>query len=453
MSLCYGYVNFYNAIDAERAMDVLAFQPVLGQAIRIMWSQSKGNTGSSALTGGLVRQPISGSADALLPPDANLFINNLNEAVTSRQLNDAFSQYGNVVSCKVLTAPDASATPLGRGFVQFSDVMSAKAAIEGLHGTELFGQTISVKVFVKGGRKGNASENADDSHGTEQQRNLFVKNLPRSFSKQQLRDLFKAYGSITSTVVMLNEDGTSKGFGFVEFESQEIAAAAMTALDKTEVEGGRTIGVSFARKSGDPIPPRPIKLLVRQIHPWVTPQLLRDTLALESFGSVRDVRVEKRRAPSADDSGSERNLQGGNISEAEQASSSVNRISVSAFDSKTPNSATGVVEYQVQTDAANAAEALNGLSGEKVAELAGDAELECFFVRNPANRNQGGGRSSGGGRQRSGERGNGRRGRTGGRASGNRRGARGEGNGGARGSSSGHQQPVVIDDSSYPALS
>jgi hypothetical protein len=47
----------------------------------------------------------------------------------------------------------------------------------------------------------------------------------------------------------------------VEYENTGAAAAAIDALDKTEV-GGRQITVSFARKSGDPVPPKPTKLLV-----------------------------------------------------------------------------------------------------------------------------------------------------------------------------------------------
>ena len=38
-SLGYGYVNFHNVSDAERALDTLNYSAIKGRACRIMWSQ------------------------------------------------------------------------------------------------------------------------------------------------------------------------------------------------------------------------------------------------------------------------------------------------------------------------------------------------------------------------------------------------------------------------------
>lgn len=46
---------------------------------------------------------------------------------------------------------------------------------------------------------------------------LIVLNLPRSFTKQSLAELFKKIGNIKSCTLVIDEStGKSKGFGFVE---------------------------------------------------------------------------------------------------------------------------------------------------------------------------------------------------------------------------------------------
>ena len=66
--------------------------------------------------------------------------------------------------------------------------------------------------------------------------NLFVKNLDRSITSAKLQDLFRKYGNILSCKVA-EENGTSKGFGFVHFDSEVSAMAAITALQNETVLG------------------------------------------------------------------------------------------------------------------------------------------------------------------------------------------------------------------------
>ncbi len=80
---------------------------------------------------------------------------------------------------------------------------------------------------------------------------LYVGGLPYSTTDQELKELFEAFGTVTSaTVIMDRESGRSKGFGFVEFESAEEAQAAIKALDGSDF-GGRKIVVNEARPRED----------------------------------------------------------------------------------------------------------------------------------------------------------------------------------------------------------
>jgi cold-inducible RNA-binding protein len=76
---------------------------------------------------------------------------------------------------------------------------------------------------------------------------LYVGNLSYHSTENDLRQLFGAYGQVTSVAVISDRDtGRSKGFGFVEFASNEEGKAAMTALDGKEVDG-RALKVNEAR--------------------------------------------------------------------------------------------------------------------------------------------------------------------------------------------------------------
>ena len=50
-------------------------------------------------------------------------------------------------------------------------------------------------------------------------KNIYVGNIPWSPSDEQLRELFAAFGSVSSARVITDrETGRSRGFGFVEME-------------------------------------------------------------------------------------------------------------------------------------------------------------------------------------------------------------------------------------------
>jgi RNA recognition motif-containing protein len=77
---------------------------------------------------------------------------------------------------------------------------------------------------------------------------LYVGNLPRSFSSSDLETLFSTYGTVSSAEVIADRiTGQSRGFGFVQMESQQASQEAMQALDGSDVEG-RQIAVNEARE-------------------------------------------------------------------------------------------------------------------------------------------------------------------------------------------------------------
>lgn len=76
---------------------------------------------------------------------------------------------------------------------------------------------------------------------------LYVGNLPYSAKEESLKDHFSSAGSVASVKIIIDrETGRSKGFGFVEMESDDAAQSAVSQLDGQEFEG-RSLRVSEAK--------------------------------------------------------------------------------------------------------------------------------------------------------------------------------------------------------------
>jgi RNA recognition motif-containing protein len=79
---------------------------------------------------------------------------------------------------------------------------------------------------------------------------LYVGNLPFDTNEEDLRELFEQHGPTASVRVILDRDtGRSRGFAFVEFESDANAQSALQALDGKDL-GGRALRVNEAQDKG-----------------------------------------------------------------------------------------------------------------------------------------------------------------------------------------------------------
>merc|ERR1711863_206514 len=190
MSLGYAYVNFQQPADAERALDTMNFDVLKGRPIRIMWSQRDPSLRRSGV--------------------GNVFIKNLDKTIDNKAMYDTFSAFGNILSCKV--AQDMSnGESKGYGFVHFEVELGEKA-----------------RRFT----------------------NVYIKNINEEYDEGRLTEMFEKYGKISSVKIMKSEEGKSKGFGFVSFDTPEEAQEACDELNGKDLEG-KTMYCGRAQKRAE----------------------------------------------------------------------------------------------------------------------------------------------------------------------------------------------------------
>jgi RNA recognition motif-containing protein len=71
-------------------------------------------------------------------------------------------------------------------------------------------------------------------------RKIYVGNLNYATTDESVRELFLQFGPVESATVILDQlTGRTRGFGFVEMQTEEAARAAIEKLDGREFEGRR----------------------------------------------------------------------------------------------------------------------------------------------------------------------------------------------------------------------
>jgi polyadenylate-binding protein len=224
MSLGYAYVNFQQPADAERALDTMNFDVLKGKPIRIMWSQRDPSLRRSGV--------------------GNVFIKNLDKTIDNKAMYDTFSAFGNILSCKV--AQDiSSGESKGYGFVHFETEEAALGAIQKVNGMLLNGKKVFVGRFVP--RKEREVELGEKARRFT---NVYIKNVNEEYDEAKLTEMFEKYGKISSVKIMKSEEGKSKGFGFVSFDTPEEAQVAVDDLNGKDLEG-KTLYCGRAQKKAE----------------------------------------------------------------------------------------------------------------------------------------------------------------------------------------------------------
>lgn len=214
-SLGYGYINFTKRDDAQRVLETKDGLNIGGRSVRLTWSQRHKNQSKYN--------------------PCNIFVNQLPADVGTDELMAMFTSFGTILTSKIAT--DREGVSKGYGFVNFEAEESALSAIEsgGMGNVLCRGTPVTVAPYrpknsngAHGGRGGGGHH-----HHSNEWTNCYVKNLPQSWDEDKVRSVFEVYGPITSFVIMKDETGKSRGFGFVNFVNHDHAKSACEALTGT----------------------------------------------------------------------------------------------------------------------------------------------------------------------------------------------------------------------------
>lgn len=168
--------------------------------------------------------------------NASLYVGELDPSVTEAMLFELFNMIGHVASIRVCR--DAvTRRSLGYAYVNYHNRADAERALDSLNYTNIKGRSCRIMWSQRDPalRKTGAG-------------NIFIKNLDTSIDHKVLHDTFSAFGNILSSKVA-TENGVSKGYGFVHYESPEAADAAIQAVNGMLLNDKKVfVGHHVARK-------------------------------------------------------------------------------------------------------------------------------------------------------------------------------------------------------------
>ena len=163
----------------------------------------------------------------------NIFIRGLDESIEASQLHELFSNFGEVISCKV---PMQYNKNKGYAYIQFKNPADADRATLELSDATINGKPISIEKYVKRENPNKALNASKKTGMNDVFTNIFIRNLPDQIrSLADLVSLFVDFGPVISARIIMD-----KKAGFCNMGDHESAVRALNGLNG-RILGGKTL--------------------------------------------------------------------------------------------------------------------------------------------------------------------------------------------------------------------
>nr|CAB3459303.1 unnamed protein product [Digitaria exilis] len=160
-----------------------------------------------------------------------LFIGNIPQDWTQDDLKNAVEQVGPGVLKVNLPKASHSDRHKGYGFIEYYNQACAEYARQKMSTPEFKLDTNSPTVNWAD------PKNSGESASTAQVKSLYVKNLPKTVTEEQLKKLFEHLGEITKVVLPPAKAGHENRYGFVHFKERYMAMKALKNTERYELDG------------------------------------------------------------------------------------------------------------------------------------------------------------------------------------------------------------------------
>ncbi|XP_071946187.1 uncharacterized protein [Antedon mediterranea] len=167
-----------------------------------------------------------------------IYFDNLDKAIDNKALNDIFSEFGNMLSCKIQC--DENNESNSYGFIQFEKEEAASKAIRKVNGMLHNGKEVYLgwiprktthHVTTSTGNSKDIMGSKRNSSLPGMMRDVFIANLDKAIDNKALYDAFSVFGKILSCKILCDENNESKGYGFIQFKSEDAASKAISKVN------------------------------------------------------------------------------------------------------------------------------------------------------------------------------------------------------------------------------
>lgn len=215
-------------------------------------------------------------------PMASLYVGDLHSDVTEALLFEKFSPAGPVLSIRVCRDM-ITRRSLGYAYVNFQQPADAERALDTMNFDLMKGRPIRIMWSQR-----------DPSLRKSGVGNVFIKNLDKSIDNKAMYDTFSAFGNILSCKVAQDENGESKGYGFVHFETEEAATKSIDKVNGMLLNGKKVfVGKFIPRKEREKELGEKAKLFtnvyVKNFGEDFTDEMLKDMF--EKYGPITSHKV------------------------------------------------------------------------------------------------------------------------------------------------------------------